>query len=712
MTIRSLGVPAAGHRPSRRAQVVIAMAITAALTVGACVLAVSGFLDGARPALLSWLVLPPLFAILGAIIVSRTDGNSVGWLLLVIGSAIALEPNADMPLLEVAPTNLTPGRYLLLVGDQISWMTWVFPLFLLLYVFPTGHLRSRRWLWVPILQTVMFVTLTFLSAFSELIGPVSEAWNVPNPIGFISPAVRASSGFLIGWGVCLLLLTGGAVASITMRYRTAGDVERAQLKWVLSSVVLFSGGYLFLLATSGWTDDSILINLVLILAVGGIPVAMFIAVLKFHLYEIDVIISKSITFGALAVFIGAVYVGTVVGVGALFGQADGSNVTLSVTATALVALAFQPVRSRVERFANRLVYGKRATPYEVLARFSQRVAEEADEDVLDRIPRLLVDGTGAAVATLWVRRADGFRAASVWPQSELLQSLDNPATFVDPDADVSLPVFHDGELLGGISLVAARGGTITPPEKELVASLADGLGLTLRNSLLTAALRRQVADLRRSRDRVVTAADDARRSLEHALDSGPQQHLVAVKVRLGATRVLAEKAGAVRTAAILADIESQSGDAIQAVRDFAAGIYPPLLGAEGLGVALGHEARRGALPISVHAEGIHRYPRDVESAVYFAVLEALQNTAKYAEATSAEVILAERNGDLTFEVRDNGHGFDRNLVNSGAGLNGIADRMDAVGGVFHLVSSLGGGTVLTGAIPVGQSVPALAPVVA
>lgn len=704
MSDRAVGVPAARHSVSRSAQVILAKAIAAALTVGECVLAVSGILDGTRLVDLSWLVLPPLFAVLGAIIVSRTAGNAVGWLLVAIGVAIALEPSADS-LLDVPPTNLTPGLFLLLLGDQASWMAWVFPLFLLLYVFPTGHLRSRRWLWVPILETTMFLTLTFIIAFSKVIGPISEAWTVPNPIGFIDSGVVDSPGLLIPWVIGLLSLTFGAVTSIALRYRTAGIVERAQLKWVLYSVVLFGVGYLFVLATSGWTDDSVLVILILNLAVGGVPIAIFVAVLKFHLYEIDVIISKSITFGVLAVFIGAVYVGTVVGVGALFDQADGSNATLSVTATALVALAFQPVRSRVERFANRLVYGKRATPYEVLARFSQRVAEEADEDVLDRIPRLLVDGTGAAVATLWVRRADGFRAASVWPESELVQTLDNPATFVDPDADVSLPVVHDGDLLGGISLVAARGGMITPPEQELVASLADGLGLTLRNSLLTAALRRQVADLRSSRDRVVTAADDARRSLEHALDSGPQQHLVAVKVRLGATRVLAEKAGAVRTAALLAGIEAQSGDAIQAVRDFAAGIYPPLLGAEGLGVALGHEARRAALPISVHAEGIHRYPRDVESAVYFAVLEALQNTAKYAEATSAEVILAERNGDLTFEVRDNGQGFDRNLVNSGAGLNGIADRMDAVGGVFHLFSSPGAGTVLTGSIPVRQSVP-------
>ena len=173
-----------------------------------------------------------------------------------------------------------------------------------------------------------------------------------------------------------------------------------------------------------------------------------------------------------------------------------------------------------------------------------------------------------------------------------------------------------------------------------------------------------------------------------------------MKVRLGPTRVLAQQAGAEKTAALLADVEAQAGDAIQAVRDFAGGIYPPLLGAEGLGVALGHQARRAALPVLVHAEGIGRYPRDVESAVYFAVLEALQNVAKYATASSAEVTLAESNGDLTFEVRDDGQGFDATLVKPGAGLNGIADRIDTVGGSWLIGSSPGKGTVVSGSVPV------------
>jgi signal transduction histidine kinase len=424
---------------------------------------------------------------------------------------------------------------------------------------------------------------------------------------------------------------------------------------------------------------------------------------RYNLFDIDVVISRSLTFGMLAVFIGVVYVAIVVGIGQLLGRDDGSSFGLSVAATAVVAIAFQPVRLLVERLANRLVYGKRATPYEVLTRFSHRAAEDSDEDVLDRIPRLIVDGTGAASGALWVRSGTGFRAASVWPEGSHTGSIGADDGFTVPDADVSLPVYYDGELLGGISLVTEKGSNITPPEMELLESLAGGLGLTLRNGQLTAALRRQVKDLQRSRDRVVSAADEARRSLEHDLDSGPQQQLVAVKVKLGPIRKLAEQAGALKTAEVLADIETQAGEAIKAVRDFAAGIYPPLLGAEGLSVALGQETHKAALPVELEANGIGRYPRDVEAAVYFSILEALQNTAKYADASRAVVQLRDIDGELQFEVRDDGRGFDTALARRGAGLNGIGDRIDTIGGAWSIVSAPGEGTTIRGAVPVRDS---------
>ena len=206
----------------------------------------------------------------------------------------------------------------------------------------------------------------------------------------------------------------------------------------------------------------------------------------------------------------------------------------------------------------------------------------------------------------------------------------------------------------------------------------------------------------------MSAADEARRSLEHDLDSGAQQRLVAAKVKLGPIKKLAEQAGAKRTAQLLADIEAQTGDAIQAVRDVAAGIYPPLLGAEGLAVALGQETRKASLPVDLETDGVGRYPRDVEAAVYFTILEALQNTAKYAAATRAVVQLTEHNGDLRFEVRDNGQGFDPAEVRRGAGLNGMADRLDTIAGAWTITSIPGEGTIVSGSVPVRDHTPAVA----
>ena len=148
-----------------------------------------------------------------------------------------------------------------------------------------------------------------------------------------------------------------------------------------------------------------------------------------------------------------------------------------------------------ERVANRIVFGERATPYEVLADFSRRAAEAPDDEFLERIPRLIVDGTGADRAALWVHEGAGFNAVASWPDGATTEILGDE--FHDPEADLSLPVFHDGELLGGVSLQAARGETITPPEAGLLDDLVAGLGIALRNARLTENLRHQVERARK-----------------------------------------------------------------------------------------------------------------------------------------------------------------------------------------------------------------------
>ncbi len=294
--------------------------------------------------------------------------------------------------------------------------------------------------------------------------------------------------------------------------------EQSRFSWRMSSI-----------APLGTEDDSFL--LIDSVAIVLVPIAVGVAIMRYRLYEIDRIISRSVTYGGLAVFIGGVYVAIVVGLGALLGGDTGFG--LSIAATALVAIAFQPMRRSVERWANRLVYGERATPHEILVQFSHRSSELSDDELIDQAPKLIVDGTGAKTAALWIRSGGGFETASTWPPDTAERSIGDVEEFVDPAADRSWPVLHDGELLGGISLTKEQGETVTQAESALLADLAAGLGLALRNTRLTAELRHQIAELEASRERVLAAADAARRDLENTLDSGPQQQLVALKVKLG-----------------------------------------------------------------------------------------------------------------------------------------------------------------------------------
>jgi signal transduction histidine kinase len=190
-----------------------------------------------------------------------------------------------------------------------------------------------------------------------------------------------------------------------------------------------------------------------------------------------------------------------------------------------------------------------------------------------------------------------------------------------------------------------------------------------------------------------------RRRLERDLHDGAQQRLVSLKIKLGIGSSMAEKAGLDDVREMLDSLRVEADDTIEAVRDFARGIYPPLLEAEGLGPAVTSRAHKIPIPLTVHAAGVSRYPRELEATVYFCVLECLQNAVKHSEARSVLVTLSDDDGELSFEVRDDGVGFEVDETPRGSGLTNIADRLDALDGSFDVVSNPGKGTVVHGAIP-------------
>ncbi|GMQ86551.1 MAG: hypothetical protein BMS9Abin07_2133 [Acidimicrobiia bacterium] len=604
---------------------------------------------------------------------------------LVAPTALVELPFDDI--IDFSPSALPVAAATALIPAVWAW----FPAFFLvltfgLLLFPDGHPPSPRWRWVGWLSAVIMVLI--VPTLVWLVRPWSTTPFRVGPEGAtnVLPVLAAIS-------------VVASVVAIVVRYRRSSGVTRHQIRWIAWGGAFLAASMFVIIVNEDTTT-----NLLVAIAEAVVILSFWVAITKYRLYDIDVVISKTVTYGALAIVITALYVAIVVGIGTLVGQGGEPNLALAIAATAAVALLFEPIRSRLQRWANRLVFGERATPYEVLARFSKRAASaEGDQEMLERIPRLIVDGTGASEATLWIADEDGLEPAAWWPERESASTPPRAMAngpWSDPAADYSVAVEHDGELLGGLSLVAGRGETIAPAEEELVQNLAGGLGLALRNARLTDDLRDQVGELAASRERILSAADAARRGLEQDLDMGPQQELVAVKVKLGVVKSQAETANAPKTAAVLAQLEQDTGTAIESVRDFARGVYPPLLEAEGLAVAISAEGAKSALPVAIQARDVGRYPREVETAVFFSILESLQNAAKYSNAASATVRLEDDGDWLRFSVSDDGLGFDPSAVDGGSGIPGMTDRLDAAGGTLKIESAPGNGTSVAGSVPI------------
>jgi signal transduction histidine kinase len=657
-----------------------------------------------------------LFPVVGYLMATRRPDNSLSWLMLGIGATIGLSTFLGS-FAGYAVHGGIGGRELGLIAVSLSNPMWVpvvgLPVTFLLLLFPDGHLPTRRWRWFARILAASLVIdfLVIVLAPGRFGDEVAEFANYRNPLGV--EGLRTVLSVAIVSLAMLPIGVIGSLVALVRRFRRSAGIERLQLRWLVTAAtivaVLYTLALLIGFAGSWASNDQpgwmTVLQHVAVFSFGLIPIAIGVSVLRYHLFDIDVVINRAVLFGALAVFITVVYVAVVVGVGALVGSRG--NPILSAAAAAIVALAFQPARARAQRFADRLVYGKRAAPYEVLSELSERLGNAyANEELLPRMARALAGGTGAVRADVWVRIGDKLVAEGTWPQdAEVLPPL---AASEEDRGEVSAsemrePIRHQGELLGSLSIVKRPGESITPTEEKLVRDLAAQAGLVMRNVALAEQLLDNIEQLRASRQRLVHAQDEERRKLERNLHDGAQQQLVALSVKLRLAETLAER-DPEKTKSMLADLQTETGQAIEDLRDLARGIYPPLLADKGLVAALEAQARKGSIATSVRAENVARYPQQVEAAVYFCALEALNNVAKYSGASRAEVRLARSNGDLTFEVSDDGAGFDTDRTSYGTGLRGMADRVEAIGGTLEIRSTPGGGTSVAGRIP-GSPVP-------
>jgi signal transduction histidine kinase len=654
------------------------------------------------------------FATVGALVASRVPGNPIGWLLL--GSALAYT-------LAAAATGSSgsgsgsPAWYLV-VADLASQPLYNAGLalgFLTLLLFPTGSLPSRRWRWAGWLVGAGWLLFTIGQTFGPARLPDFPA---PNPA-----AVAGSAGKVLGALQAgeVLAIAGGVLACISLivRFRRSEAVVRKQIEWLAyAAAVVVAGIALSTLLQLRPPTETLnnYMNGIVSLALASIPVAMGVAILTRRLYDIDVIVNKTVVYLSLAAFITAVYIALVVGIGQAAGQQGKAGFGLSVLATAVVAVAFQPVRERVQRLANRLVYGKRATPYEALSAFADQLGATVPADeLLPHLARVLAEATGAARTQVWLCAGDRLRLEAAYPAGNTDDAERNgvvialpPQGLPDvPGASNAFEVSHAGERLGALTLAKRPGEALTPVERRLAAQLAAQAGLVLHNAGLTSQLHERMSELSASRKRIVEAADSERRRLERNIHDGAQQQLVALSVmaRLAETTVDGDKAAA---RAMLVQAQADATDALENLRDLARGIYPPLLAEQGLVAALEAQARKAPVQVTVEANGLGRYPQEAEAAVYFCALEALQNVAKYARASRATIRLAgpggpdspaAETGALEFSVTDDGAGFDPGASRYGTGLQGMADRLAALGGGLQVRSEPGHGTTVTGWLP-------------
>jgi signal transduction histidine kinase len=629
------------------------------------------------------------YAVIGGLIASRLPRNSCGWLLLLTGSGLVATMCAE----AVFKVALQHDRTVL-----ASWALWVnswllvatvWPgILLYLLVFPTGLPPSRRWRRF----VIGLIALSSAGVLVRMVQPWQEE-RVANPVtvrsvSSVADTLFAAIAFAFAAAVVII------VVSVIRRFRRAPSDERRQLRW-LAVVAVLSAAFLVIAIAAGalgldQIGDPFGVAFLLMLIV-GLPLSAAIALLKHHLYGIELVANRSIVYASLAATITAIYAVVVGSVGAAAGHGDRSNVYGAVAATVVAAVAFQPARRRAQRLADRLIYGDRVAPYELLATFTERLDEASLHEILPRMAALVAEGTGAERVRIWLRTETELRASAAWPSDQVLPS---PVRLDDGELpildDSAFAVRHGGDLLGAITVGMPPQEPMTPATERLLVDLSAQAGLVLRNVAL-------VEELQRSRQRLVTSQDEARRRLERDLHDGAQQRLVTLSMDLRMARAHAGASGDAELTTRLDAADQELARSLAELRELARGIHPAILTQNGLGGALRSLAERSGVPVELRSLPEGRYSPEVEATAYFIVSEALANVAKHAKASHAWVAVEDGGGLLAIEVRDDGVGGA--AMNGGSGLRGLADRVEAIGGRIEVRSEPGAGSIVHAEIP-------------
>lgn len=527
------------------------------------------------------------------------------------------------------------------------------------------------------------------------------------------------------------LVASIALAGSAARYRRSKPLDRQRMQWFGLGVTAAAGVSLVAAALGvllGWGRYADVVRGASVL----VPLALVPGGSTRLIGRVDRLLTHTVSAAGLSAVVVGVYLTIVIGLGRLPRREERVLLLLSMVAAAVSALLYLPTRERLSRFATRVVYGERHAPDEAIRSFSSRLTRAVPLDELllqaaESLRKTLV----LAAAEVWTGSGGTLeRAASSPERGPAALPLAPSEEPVVARAGVSgrgwmqvwlpqllagreeahlrvAPATHAGELLGLIVAERPPGGEpFGPDDDQVLGELARQVGLALHNVRLDSALqasldevRRQAEELRASRARIVATADAERRRIERNLHDGAQQHLVALAVKVRLIKQLAE-AKPEQAKQMLEELGGDIQTTLEELRTLAHGIYPPLLMDRGLAEALSAAATRAALPVEVRADGVGRFRPEVEAAVYFCCLEALQNAGKHAgEGAKAIVRVWEEAGGLILEVADDGVGFDASARGLGAGFTNMSDRLGAIGGSLRVESAPGAGTRVSGAIP-------------
>jgi signal transduction histidine kinase len=679
--------------------------------IGGCALVAATVIELATgdPAEVVWLLVwPTPFYAVGLAGVLRRPGNRAAVWLLAAGVLFMLQEclGDALPPLTAGSSSAWIVALIAAWAGSLGTVAWIG----LIGLFPTGVPQGPGERWVLRASAAAALLLPVLLMVSSAAAPGDSfpgpgGPSIPSPL-FLPAAhpLEPIAVWLYNWFPTWIVL---GLVMLYLRYRRSPSDDRRRIRWLLagmgSTVVVLAA--LFALASSlgpglfGTVIISFLWALGLVLALGSLVVALS----QDGVFGIDRSARRSMVYRGLWLLIAVVYATAAAALGLLAGQYLPLGVVVLLVAAA--ALLFQPARRRLERLADRWVFGARLDGYEVLTRFGSMLeASPGPADLLPRLAAAIREGLGLQ----WARvRLDVETVGGSLPVTGAAGLEPGEV----PEAALIVPLIHAGTVVGRIECGPRRDGPLLEEDRRLLANLAGQAATAARNLHLTAELsdrlnliRRQAAELIASRARVAQTQDAERQRIQRDLHDGVQQDLVALTANLALARERLRR-GDPRADESLAELQRDMGGLLGQLRDFAHAIHPPVLADQGLLEAIEAQAARLPLEVVIEADpalrGV-RYPPQVETATWYVVSEALTNAVKHARASRVLVALAQPDGHLAVEVSDDGCGFDQATV-GGLGLASLADRMAIVDGALRVDSSPGRGTTLRAEVPLAAA---------